>query len=521
MLSPSFFSSRLPRARGAGRAAGAAGAGTKPRSRLVVTLVVAALATTGPVLESALGEGRGWTLGFLILLIAPSLARAGGPRFHPLDPETYVPASYFLSVGYAPVLGLVMSSSFALSSRDTAAMQIAYAGAAACALVCTAMSRVPEPPNTALLVPSDRPRAMLDQDWGAIAVGVVGLGLVAALLASIGVGRVFSIGYSDMHLAEDGKGMLGAGWYLVRIAIVYCFLRLASLRKAGLPAPRVLIVAGACLLVSILFNTVIGRRGPLVWTALSIGLALHAYGIQIRRLWLALGMVCALFYGIAIQGARAQQGEGFEAQISSAMAHLEQTENVLDIGEFRRIYENLVVVANEKPSLVHYPGESWVNGFLILVPKPIWPDRPLGLGQRYVMWIAPDFARHGGGFAMSATAEGYLNFGYLGTFIEVAVFSALFFFHPLNVAAARDATMLIRATAACLASFAYNQFRGELTSLLKITVSLGIALIAALVLASLSRHVRRGLASLASVRRGGAGGSLRDPRLGRRSAPGG
>ncbi|WP_434043188.1 MULTISPECIES: hypothetical protein [Sorangium] len=509
----------LSRTRGARRAAGAGPARrSAPLGRLAATILVAAVATIGPILEGTMGDGRGWTIGLLLLLATPSLVRAGGPRFHPLDPETYIPATYFLSVGYSPILRLLSSREFALPSHEALAMQVGYAGAVGCAIACTALSRPREEPDAERLVPSRSPRAMHEQDWATIGVGLLGLGLVVAWIATIGVGRFFTMNYASNHLEEDGKGLLTSGWYLVGIAIVYLVLRVASLRKAGLAMPKGISFAAACFFVSILLNTVMGRRGPLVWTLLSVALALHAYGIKIRRLWMGVGIVGILFYGIAVEGARAKQGSGFEAQISSAAAHLDRVENPLEIGELKRIYANLVIVVNEEPPIITYPGESWVNAFLILVPKPLWSDRPLGLAQRYAQWAAPDFARHGGGFAMGAAAEGYLNVGLAGTAVEIGVFSALFFMLPLLAAGSRDASLLVRAAAANLASFAYNQFRGELAALLKITLSLAIAALAVHLLTSLIQHIRGGLLGRHPMRKK-AGPRLRGAGIGHPSVP--
>ncbi|WP_437732321.1 O-antigen polymerase [Sorangium sp. So ce1335] len=489
MLSP-----RFPRAGGARRAASMVAPAKRrawlPPGRLMAVFLVATLATVGPILEGELGDGRGWTIGLLLLLVAPSLARAGGPRFHPLDPETYIPAAYFLSVGYTPILAMLTSQGFHLSSYDAAAMEVGYAGAIGCALACTALSRLPESPNLERMFPVHRPKAMLDRDWAAIVVGLLGFGLVLAWIASIGVGKFFTMGYAENHLMEDGRGLLTSGWYLVKLAVAYLFLRFASVRKAGLPVPKALLIAGSFFLATVLLNTIMGRRGPLIWTVLAVALVLHAYGIQIKRLWLAVGMVCVLFYGIAIQGARIRQGSGFDEQVTSAITHLERTENPLEIGELSTVHSNLVNLVNERPPIVTYAGESWINAFLILIPKPLWSERPLGLGHRYVWWKAPDLARRGAAFAMSAAAEGYLNLGRLGAAIEVAVMSGLFFMVPLLVAGARDSTPLVRASSATLAAFAYNQFRGELAALLKITVSLGVGVIGIVLLTSVIKHLR-------------------------------
>ncbi|WP_437525868.1 O-antigen polysaccharide polymerase Wzy [Sorangium sp. So ce726] len=510
-----MLSLRLPRANGARRGAGMAPPKKRlPPGRLLAVFLVATLASAGPILEGTLGDGRGWTIGLLLLLVAPSIARAGGPRFHPLDPETYVPATYFLSVGYTPVLNLLTSYGFHLASYDAAAMEVSYAGATGCALACTALSRAPESPDAGRPVPA----RMLDQDWATIFVGLLGIGLVVVWIASIGVGKFFTMSYAANHLEEEGKGLLTSGWFLVKIAIAYCFLRFTAVRKAGLPVPKMLLVAGSCFLATIFLNTIMGRRGPLVWTVLSIGLALHAYGVQIRRRYLALGAVAVLFYGIAVEGARAAQGSGFDAQITAAITHLERTENPLEIGELKMVHANLVNIVNERPPIMHYAGESWINAFLILVPKPLWSERPLGLGQRYALWMSPDLARHGGGFAMSATAEGFMNLGALGAGIQIAFMSGLFFVLPLLVAGARDSTMLARASAATLSSFAYNQFRGEFTALLKITVSLGFATLAVVLLTSLLKHLRQALFALQPAH-GNPEQAPRAARLGRPAAP--
>ncbi|WP_437277032.1 hypothetical protein WME90_38165 [Sorangium sp. So ce375] len=488
------------------------------RGRLMATMIVATLAAFGPVLEGALGYGRGWVIGLVLLLILPSLARAGGPRFHPMDPETFVPASYFLTVAYSPVLSLFTYRGFMMPSRDTVALEVAYAGAAGCAIVCTALSRVREAPDVERLVPMHRPRAMLYIDWATIGIGAIGLGLVGIWIYTIGLGRLFSLTYADTFLAEDGKGVLTSGWYLVQLAIVYCFLRLASSRKAKVPAPRALQFAGWFFLVSFLVNTIIGRRGPLVWAILSVALALHTYGIQIRRLWLALGMVGVVAYGIAIEGARFQQGGGLDSQISAAAARFENLDNPLKIGELEVIYSNLVDIVNERPPIVTYPGESWVNAFLIMVPKPLWSERPLGLAQRYVWWMDPSYARKGGGFAMSAAAEGFLNIGVLGTFIEIGFMSALFFMLPLTMANERRCTLLVRTTAACVASFTYNQFRGEFTAMLKIALSFALAALATVLLAAVIRQLSGLLAALRPLQRRPASSARAAARVGETAA---
>jgi len=90
---------------------------------------------------------------------------------------------------------------------------------------------------------------------------------------------------------------------------------------------------------------------------------------------------------------------------------------------------------------------------------------------RYVTWLSPSIAREGGGYAFNATAEGFVNLGEVGAVLEVSVFTLVFFFLPLALCVQKRRGPLARAVACSMASFAYNQFRGELASLLKVVIT--------------------------------------------------
>lgn len=58
-----------------------------------------------------------------------------------------------------------------------------------------------------------------------------------------------------------------------------------------------------------------------------------------------------------------------------------------------------------------------LNSFGVLVPKIIWPGRPLGAAEWFVQEFYPSVAEQGGGFAFSFVIEVLLNFGWLGVLI--------------------------------------------------------------------------------------------------------
>jgi hypothetical protein len=57
--------------------------------------------------------------------------------------------------------------------------------------------------------------------------------------------------------------------------------------------------------------------------------------------------------------------------------------------------------------------------------------------------------------------------------------TALFFFGPLSRVMGRAASPIARGFAACLASYAYNQYRGELAAITKIGITLALAALTA------------------------------------------
>ncbi|EYF03217.1 Hypothetical protein CAP_5721 [Chondromyces apiculatus DSM 436] len=461
--------------------------GQRVLSRVGAVGLVAGLAVVGPLLESALGGGgRGWVVGMLLMVLAPSLVKAGGARFHPLDPETFVPATYFLSAGYAPTLHLVLSRSFALSAAETSGFQVAYLGAVGCALVCTALSK----PRAAPEERSPLAPELLPRDWAVIAAGGLGMLLVAVWVAQTGIDRLLSASYVETYQHEQGKGLLTAGWFVVQLAIVHCAARVADIRAAGMKVPWVLYTALAVMVVLFLFNTALGRRGPLLWLIASVALCLHLSRVRVPRWWLAVGVGLIPIYAYAIEGYRSQLGEGAEAQLASVQAGLSRLDNPFVIPELETVFGTLVIMVEQEPPILMYPGESWVNAVLIQVPRPLWEDRPTSLSARYVWWMSPSFAREGGGLAFNMTAEGYLNLGYFGALLQIAVVTAVFFFGPLAAHVGRMRDPLERALAACLGSVAYNQFRGELASLFKVSVAFLISAALVHVASALLQHLR-------------------------------
>lgn len=62
-------------------------------------------------------------------------------------------------------------------------------------------------------------------------------------------------------------------------------------------------------------------------------------------------------------------------------------------------------------------GATYTQVFSLLVPKALWASRPLDLSEQFARQVIPDWAP-GRGLSFSLLAEAYLNFSWLGAFIQ-------------------------------------------------------------------------------------------------------
>jgi len=70
-------------------------------------------------------------------------------------------------------------------------------------------------------------------------------------------------------------------------------------------------------------------------------------------------------------------------------------------------------------------GKTYINSICIIVPKAIWPNRPLILSEEFARDIMPDYSE-GKGLGYSPLAEALLNFHVPGAFIHFFILAFLF-----------------------------------------------------------------------------------------------
>ena len=107
-------------------------------------------------------------------------------------------------------------------------------------------------------------------------------------------------------------------------------------------------------------------------------------------------------------------------------------------------------------------GQSYLNSLGSIIPNLFWDNHPTAeqnLSQWFVDTRFPDFAKTGGGFGFSMIAEAYLNFGWIGTPIVLAILG--FLYTKFVVWASRNESPLRIATVASFMSFFLLFTRGE------------------------------------------------------------
>jgi len=77
-------------------------------------------------------------------------------------------------------------------------------------------------------------------------------------------------------------------------------------------------------------------------------------------------------------------------------------------------YYSLLVSLTHKEKLF---GLTYINDLLLIIPKWIWNDRPMGTAESFARDIIPNW-QPGQGLSYSLMAEAYQNFGVMGAFLQ-------------------------------------------------------------------------------------------------------
>jgi oligosaccharide repeat unit polymerase len=245
----------------------------------------------------------------------------------------------------------------------------------------------------------------------AIFLIVLGVALVAILVSQVGLATYTQSDYVESYGAEQGMGALAAGAILVQMGLFVLFLAYA---QPGRPVGW-WFLALFSLLSAAIFLT--GRRRLVAESAIPLLAFHHFYVRRFRPRQLLVGAGLGLALLIFVGQFRNFMQENLRAMVSSSVHSLTPEALLVSFDELNAVHRSLSETIQTVPYVRPYRyGKTYVEGFEILIPQVLYPQRPLPPNSEMAWDIDPKIAKAGGGFGFSPFAEGYLNFGFLGVF---------------------------------------------------------------------------------------------------------
>jgi len=310
---------------------------------------------------------------------------------------------------------------------------------------------------------------------------VVGTTLVTILVGRVGLETLTESEYVRGFEATEGLGLLAGGVMLAQVGLVVLYLTMAERDRWARLLPLILFVVLALLLFRI------GRRRVVLETGLAL-LTAHHFGVRrIRWPLLTVGAVISLLVFAVVGLARAYLAEGFGGMVTRITNEFGfvTTRSLMSepVTILLALTETMYQVPGEEPFRL---GRTFFEAFEILVPLPLYPNRPLAPSQWFVNLIDPAVASAGGGYAYALLAEGYLNFGIAGalavSFLEGVLVRCVVTYRRL--APFSKSRILVYAIAVSLTVL---MIRADFASLLKAGIA-GLAIPAALIAVWLGRR---------------------------------
>ncbi len=253
-----------------------------------------------------------------------------------------------------------------------------------------------------------------------------GLGLYGTFIAVTGgLSKFLQMGYGgQLYLAYGDKGFLGFGadWVLLSLSLLF-LSAVWELKWRPSRWARVLLFLTLVLLGTwgaLLFH--MGSRGQMLRVVLIIVISLHLTVRRLRVLETMSGLALTYAFFVMYGHVRTLVPQiGIVATLST-MLHRVSLKLLLptSFGEFvfppRALWE---IIEDRTPRLA---GLSYLNIPAIMLPKALFPLRPATLAEWRLQRWYPDLWRSGRGLGFFTVAEGWLNFGAVGVFLQMLVF---------------------------------------------------------------------------------------------------
>ncbi len=393
-----------------------------PVSMFAVAVVVLASGSSRPILLSLI----------VIALILPLWRRMASRRFDLFEP--IVVANLTLAVLFvARPLALILAGQFVHDGYD---IQGGFDDALLVALVGVVALEVGYELPAGRRLAARLPRAPADLR---VASTVAGAGVIAILGLSLYSLFIFqSGGISSLMGLLAGRASNQNQLYLASTGYLYNGLLMAGPAGFGLLVVarhgNRLLVVPAMLLISAVAVLAVGNGGRIVLLPLIASPCLFWYLHQNRRprpILLAAVAFLVLTVGIgALRDSRTVGATGNSDRVGAAVAAmLDPVGGVSDLmlGADTEMFDSLATEVQIVPSRLDYDPGATIRDFAIrVVPRPLWPDKPLESNDRVVSALWPEhYAAVRASPAFSLLGPFYLDSGLLGCFVGMLVVGIL------------------------------------------------------------------------------------------------
>jgi len=186
------------------------------------------------------------------------------------------------------------------------------------------------------------------------------------------------------------------------------------------------------LLIILVVLSIIG--GYRIWIIALFACLMLAFQPYLKRRHILLIIILSFFMFFIISGGvrYARVGRSFTENLRNFSEYFSNVKNMsfTDLmwgwSDFTIAFSTFITLVKNIPQNIHFDYSLPIKDFSLLIPKIIYPGRPLPCAQWYVKTLDPETFQGGGGFTFYIIGFGYLFAGQLGVLIYLFLFGALF-----------------------------------------------------------------------------------------------
>ncbi len=186
------------------------------------------------------------------------------------------------------------------------------------------------------------------------------------------------------------------------------------------------------LLIILVVLSVIG--GHRIWVIALFACFMISFQPYLKRKYMLPVVILAFFSTFVMSGA-VRYARGGETSIEVIKKFYEYFSNFKNMtftdlmwgwSSLNSPFSTFITLIKNIPENINFDYLAYARDFVLLIPKAIYPERPLPYNEWYVKTFEPELFKIGGGKTFYVLGFGYLFAGPIGVFIHLFLFGALF-----------------------------------------------------------------------------------------------